>query len=156
MPAFGNTLNFDNLFVSGIQHPILIGCASRHFLEPAAEMLRVGESQFVGDFADGFRGVEHPFFRHVEHLLLDVFQGGHSGLLLDEIAEIVGGKAKRIGALLNRGHPLCCGLARCEIVIQQVLEAGQDIVVGIFAGDELAVVETDAVVEQQFDVVGNQ
>ena len=144
------------VFVSGIQHPILIGRASCHFLEPSAEMLRVGKSQFVGYFADGLRGVEHPFFRHLEHLLLDVFQGGHSGLLLDEVAEIVGGKAKRFGALLYRRHPLCCGLARCEIVVQQILEAGQDVVVGIFAGDELTVVETDAVVEQQFDVVGNQ
>lgn len=43
------------------------------------------------------------------------------------------------------------GLVRCEVVIEQFLEMGQNVLVGFLAGDELAVVETGAVIQEQFD-----
>ena len=43
-----------------------------------------------------------------------------------------------------------------EIRIQQGLEAGKDVAVQVLAGDELAVVEAFAIVEQQLDVVGDK
>lgn len=97
-----------------IHCPVFVRRAPCHLLEPAVEMQGIGKSQFVGYLADGFRGVESPFFRHVKHLLPDVFQSGHSGLLLHEVAEIVSQEVKRVGTVLHRRHPSFGGPARCE------------------------------------------
>lgn len=43
------------------------------------------------------------------------------------------------------------GFIRNEIVIQQGFERTERILVLFFAGNELSVIETDAIVEQQFD-----
>ena len=43
------------------------------------------------------------------------------------------------------------GLIRREIVVQQSFERTERILVLFFAGNELSVIETDAIVEQQLD-----
>lgn len=118
-------------------------------------MLRIRESQFVGYFADGLPGVEYTLFGYIQHFLLDMLQCRHPGFFLHQVAEIIGRQAELIGALLHSRHSVFSRFVRCKIFVQQILETGQDIVVGILAGNELAVVKADAVIEQQFDIVGN-
>lgn len=43
-----------------------------------------------------------------------------------------------------------------EITVHDILELGKDVFVYIFTGDELAVIKTDAVIEQKLDVGDNQ
>lgn len=68
--------------VKSVRGSVFIRRASCHFLEPAAEMLRIREPQFTGYFADGFLRVEYALFGCVQHFLLDMLQRGHSGLFL--------------------------------------------------------------------------
>ena len=119
-------------------------------------MLRVLEAQFVGNLANGLPRVEHTFFRHFQGLLLDMLQGGFTRFLFQQVAQIVGREAELVGAVLHGGQSFRSGFAGMEIRIQQGLEASKDVAVQILAGDELAVVEAFAIVEQQLDVVGDE
>ena len=73
---------------------------------------------------------------------------GHARLLFDQIAEIVGGQMQLLGAVRDCRRAEFRGAVRSEIAVQQRFEGGQRILVLLFAGDELPVVEADAVVEQ--------
>ena len=43
-----------------------------------------------------------------------------------------------------------------EIVVQQGFKTGKDVAIQVLAGDELAVVETDAVIQQKLDIVHDE
>ena len=75
---------------------------------------------------------------------------------LQQVAQVIGRQAKFVGAILNGRDSFRSGLSGTEIAVQQGFEAGKDIAVQVFAGDELAVVKTDAVIEQQLHVVRDQ
>lgn len=56
---------------------------------------------------------------------------------------------------IHRRQSQILDIFRLEIIVQQVFKFEQDIGVAIFAGNELSVVKTNTVIEQQFDVVGH-
>lgn len=72
--------------------------------EQPAEMLRVFESEVVGDLAYGFRSVEDALFGDIDQLGLNIFLGGSAGLLSDQVTEVVGGKVELAGTVANRGE----------------------------------------------------
>ena len=119
-------------------------------------MLRVLETKFVGNLADGLPRVEYALFCHIQGLLLNMLQGGFTRFLFQQVAQIVGREAESVGTILHGGQSFRGRFAGMEIRIQQGLEAGKDVAVQVLAGDELAVVEAFAIVEQQFDVVGDE
>ena len=87
-------------------------------------MMRILESDFVGNLAHGLIRACQQILDTVNDGKVDVFNGGLAGFLLHKVAEIVGG--------------------------HQFLETSEDIAVDGLAGGKLAVVETEAVVEQDF------
>ena len=88
--------------------------------------------------------------------MLDVFPGRFAGFALDEVAEIVGRQAQLAGTVFHRRQPLVQGVVRREVGVEQLLETGQNIAVGLLPGDELPLVETQAIVQQQFDLGDQQ
>ena len=78
----------EGFFVS-VCGPVFVGRTPHHLLEQTREVLRVAESQRVGDFADRASGVEDAFLGDVDHLELDILLRRFPGLLLHQIAEIV-------------------------------------------------------------------
>ena len=75
-----------------------------------------------------------------------------AGRLFDDIAEVVGRHAEFVGAILHGGQAEGQLEFVLEIVAEQAVEADEDVGVLYLPGDELAVVETLAEVERQFDV----
>ena len=73
-------------------------------------------------------------------------------MALHQIAEVVGRQVQLVGKPRYGRKPRLCHFRRIEIANQQLLETLQYIVVDFFTGHELTVVETGAVIEQQFDV----
>lgn len=82
-----------------------------------------------------------------------MLDGRHSCFLFYQIAEVIGGKAEFVGTILHCRDAFCQGQARLVIIIKQRLEACKQVAVRVFAGNELAVIEADATVEEQFDGV---
>ena len=101
--------------------------------EEADEMLRILESQFAGHLPDRLVRVEQALFRRVDHLQLDILLRRFSGLLFDQIAEIVGRKAYLVGEIAHRRQSLPRGDALREVIVQQSFETGQRIEVQVFA-----------------------
>ena len=62
-------------------------------------MLGVLETQFVGNFADGFTGVEHLFFRYIHELHLDMLLCRPACFFFDQVAEIVGRQMQSVGTI---------------------------------------------------------
>ena len=81
-------------------------------------MLRILEPQFVSNLTDRFRSIEHMFLCRFQCLLLDMFQGGHARLFLQQIAQVVGRKAKFVSAVLHGGQSFRDRFAGMEILIQ--------------------------------------
>ena len=78
-------------------HPIFVWRAPCHLLEQSAQVVRILESHFVGDFADGLVGFQQAVFYSVDDGKVDVFYGGFASLFFHKVAEIVGGKVKLVG-----------------------------------------------------------
>ena len=110
-------------------------------------MLRVLESQFVGDLPDRLVRIVQSLLRRVDHLQLDILLRRLSRLLFQQIAEIVGRQADFVGEIAHRRQPLFRRGAGGEVIVQQLFEAGQHVEVELFARDELPLVKTHAVVE---------
>lgn len=100
----------EGFFVS-VCGPVFVGRTPHHLLEQTREVLRVAESQRVGDFADRASGVEDAFLGDVDHLELDVLLGRFPGLLLHQVAEIVRRQVQLLGAPTAR-RPARGGLLR--------------------------------------------
>lgn len=118
-------------------------------------MLRVREAQGIGNLAYRFACAEQPLLGHIHHLHLNVFQCRHTCLLPQQVAQVIWRQTELVGTILHRRLPLASLWGGIPIV-EQLLEAGEYVAVYIFAGYELAVIETHAMVEQQFDIVDNQ
>ena len=92
----------------------------------------------------------------VDYLELYVFLGRFSRFLLYQVAEIAWRKARLVGKIAYRGQPLPLRAAAAEIVVQLVLELMQHVAVHLAARAELAVVEAQAIFEEQFYVRAKQ
>ena len=88
----------------------------------------------------------------VDNLELYVFLGRFSRFLLYQVAEIAWRQARLVGKIAYRGQPLPLRAAAAEIVVQFVLELMQHVAVHLASRAELAVVEAQAVFEEQFYV----
>ena len=128
-------------------HSIFVGSTSHLLLEPPGEMLRILEAKLVGYLTNGFSCVENPFFGCFQGLLLDMLQGGQACFFSQQVTQVIGRKAELVGTCLHGRQSFRGRFAGTEIVVQQGFEAGEDVTVQIFPGDELSVVETDAIVE---------
>ena len=131
---------------------VLVGGVADVFLEDAVEMLGILETEVVGDLADGFRCAEEHFFGEVNDFVLDVLLGGFAGLFLDKVAEVVGREENLVGKVFDGRKPFSLGVVVLEIIVEEVLKFCQHILVGSFAGGELAFIEAHAVVQEQLDV----
>ena len=113
-------------------------------------MLGIFEAEAVGDLGDGFP-CRQPVFGKLDDEPTDVAARRVPGGLFNDIAEVVGRHAELVGAILHGGQAE--GQLELVLVItpQQAVEADEDVGVFYLAGDELAVVESLAEVERQFD-----
>ena len=114
-------------------------------------MLGIFEAEAVGHLRDGFSGGKTVLGK-LDDELADVAACRVAGGFLDDIAEVIGGHAKLVGAVLHGGQAECQLEPVLEIVAEQAVEADEDVGVLNLAGDKLAVVETLAEVECQFDI----
>lgn len=76
---------------------VIVGAAPYHFLEGTAEILGILVPEIICNLADGARKIEKLLFRHIHGLLHQVFLGGPSRLLLDQIPEIIGRQMQFVG-----------------------------------------------------------
>ena len=99
--------------------------------------VRFYDRQFVGDFADRPAAFGQQLFGAVDGGQLNVLLCRFSGLLLDQIAEIVGRQVQPVGAPRHRRQTQRLRLVRREIVPQQLFETGQQVLIHVFARNEL-------------------
>ena len=109
--------------------------------------MRILEADFVSNFAHGLVRACQQILDAVDNGKVDVFDGGLARFLLDEVAEIVGGKMELVCTPSHGGQTDLFRLAGIKIAGHQFFEASEDIAVDSFAGGKLAVVKTEAVVE---------
>lgn len=138
-----------------LPYPILIRRHTHCLLERAAEILRILIAEAVGYLADALAGLREQLLGHIHRPLLDVFLRRAAGLLLYQVAEVVGREMQLVGTPCHGGRAEALGIVRHEIAVEQRLEACEDILVRPLARDELAVVEAVAVVEEQLDGRGD-
>ena len=138
------------------RHAVLAGSHAYLLLEQAGEVLRILEAEAVGYLAERQGVVEDVLLRQADDLALDVALGGLSRLALDEVAEIAGREVGLVGKVGHAGQAVALGVAADEVVAQMALEAGEDVAVHPFAGDELALVVAHAVVEQHADGIDDE
>lgn len=136
--------------------PVFARSIAYVLLEHAVEVLRILVSQLIGNLADCLPASYNHFFGQVDDFVLDIFLRRLSGFLLHQISEIVGGEEHFVCEVFHGRQSFGLRFVALEIVVYQCFEFHQDIFVGCRAGDELAFVETHAVVQQQFDVACNQ
>ena len=118
-------------------------------------MMRILESDLIGYLAHGLVRACQQVLDTVDDSEVDVFDGGLACLFLDKVAEIVGGEVELVGTPRHGGQTDLLGLVGIEVAGHQFLETGEDITVDGFTGGKLAVVEAEAMVEQDFDVGGD-
>ena len=119
-------------------------------------MLRVLETELVGYFADSELSGCQFGLGAVYQVLVDVVEGGDARLLAHQVAEVVGRQVYLVGQLLHSGQSLALWAARGEIVGEHGFKAGEDVMVLVLAGDELAVVEARGIVEQHLDSIDDE
>ena len=112
---------------TSLSFSVFLWCHSRKFLEEAGEVLRILETEMVGNLRDALRRVEEQLFAQLEDMLLDVILRRHSRLLADEIAEIAGGETGLASEVGHRGQAATHGQALLEIVFDVALKSREDI-----------------------------
>ena len=128
--------------------PVFARSIAYVLLEHAVEVLRILVSQLIGNLADRLPASYNHFFGQVDDFVL-VYSCASSGFLLHQISEIVGGEEHFVCEVFSReGSPFGLRFVALEIVVYQCFKFHQDVFVGCRAGDELAFVETHAVVQQ--------
>lgn len=75
---------------------------------------------------------------------------------LHEVAEVVGREETLLGEIFHRRQPFLQGPVVFEVVVEQPFKLVEHIEIGRLAGDELPLVETHTIVEQQFDVAADE
>lgn len=110
------------------------------------------KSQFVSNLADGLLRVEYQVFGNLRDFELDVFLCRLARLLFNQVAEIVGRQAEIRGTVFYSRQTVLLSLPFCEIVVEQPFKTGENVLVGIGAGDKLPFVEAQAIIQQCLDV----
>ena len=101
-----------------VHHPVLIrGLTDNPFKQPR-EMLRIFESEFVGNLADRLARVEHPFLGQVDQLHLDMFLCRPARLFFNQVTEIVGGQEHFVRKVFYGRQSVCLQFVTLEIVIE--------------------------------------
>ena len=118
-------------------------------------MLGVLKAQFLAHLADAEFLIGEQLFGGAQQPVVDEVAGSASGLGLDQFAEVFGRVAALVGEVCHRGQSLPSCLVG-YIAVQQVSKLLHHGMVDFLAGDKLAVVEAQTVVEQQFDVAHYQ
>lgn len=140
---------------SSLPYPILFRRHAHCLLKRAAEILRILIAEAVGYLADALAGLREQLLGHIHSLLLDIFLRRAAGLLLYQVAKVVGREMQLVGTPCHGGRAEALGIVRHEIAVEQRLEACEDVLVRPLARDELTVVEAVAVVEEQLDGRGD-
>lgn len=73
-----------------------------------------------------------------------------------QITEIIGGKTQLVSAILYRRNTFTRWQGRMIVIIEQQFKTRQQIVVGIFPCNELAVIKADAAVKEKLHGINNQ
>ena len=131
---------------------VFVGCHAGQPFEHPAQVLRMLESELVGDLAHRLAGREQQLFHPIDQPILDVFRRGFAGQLPDQVAEIVGRQTNFVGKIPDRRESFVLRCIGVEVSVQQLFETGDYVVVHLAACRELAIVEAHAVVEQHADV----
>gem|GEM_PF-5413788 len=61
-----------------------------------------------------------------------------------------------IGTILNRRKPYDLRFLRLKIIVQQILEASQNIFIHMAASNKLSVIKPNAIIQEQFYIIYNQ
>ena len=85
-----------------------------------------------------------------------MLQGGHAGFPPQQVAQVVGRKTELVGTVLYSRQAFGSQSIGMEIVVQQGFKTGKYVAIQILAGDELAVVEADAVIQQKLDIIHDE
>lgn len=141
---------------SGQCPAVFAGRVSHVFLEQAVEVLGVLEAQFVGYLTDRLVRAGYHLFGEVDDFVLYVFLGRLTRLFLDEVAEVVGREADLVGKIADGGQAVFLRQMVQKVAVQQVFKLVEDVLVDGRAGVELAFVEAQAVVQQEFDVAHDE
>ena len=96
------------------------------FLKLAGEVLGIFEAEAFGGFGDGFAG-EQERLRALHDETADVGDGRLARQFANQVAEIVGGQEKLLGAVLDRGQAQRALDAVVVVMLKQVLEARQQV-----------------------------
>ena len=78
-------------------HPILIWCTSSHLFEQPAQVMRILESHFVGNFADGLVRFQQAVFHPADDSEMNVFDSRLARLFLYKVTKVIGGEVKLVG-----------------------------------------------------------
>lgn len=108
---------------------ILIRRHAHCLLERAAEILRILIAEAVGYLADALAGLREQLLGHIHRPLLDVFLRRAAGLLLYQVAEVVGREMQLVGTPCHGGRVEALVIVRHEIAVEQRLETFKDVLV---------------------------
>ena len=111
-------------------------------------MVWVLKPDFVSYFAYSLVRACQQILDAVDDGKVNVLNGRFARLLLHKVTKVIGGEVKLVGTPGNGRQPKFFRFSRVEVTAQQGFEAGEDIRINGFAGSELAVLETEAMVEQ--------
>ena len=104
----------------------LRGCHPEIFLELAGEVLGIFEAEAFGGFGDG-RATEQERLGALHNEAADMGCGRLACQFADEVTEIVGGQEEFLGAVLDRRQSQRALNAVVVVMLQQVLEARQQV-----------------------------
>ena len=133
---------------------IIRRCHSCLLFEHPAEMLWIFEAQSVCYPCNAFTCGKFVFCQ-LYYVLADIIACSITRCLFYHIPEIIRRHAKFVGAILHRRQAMCLLHVPVKVIVQQTVEFHQHIRIIEFPGDELAVIETLAEVQDQLDIAHN-
>lgn len=119
-------------------------------------MLWILEPQAISNFTDRKTGIENTVFRYSDQLSLYIFLCRISGLFFNQVTKIIRRQMQGIGTILNRRKPYDLRFLRLKIIVQQILEASQNIFIHMAASNKLPVIKPNAIIQEQFYIIYNQ
>ena len=96
------------------------------FLELASEVLRIFEAEALGGFGDGGT-LKQERLRALHDEATDVGSGGLACEFADQVAEVVGGQKKFLGAIFHCWQAQRALGAVVVVMLQEVLETRQQV-----------------------------
>lgn len=107
------------------------------------------EAEGVGYFAYAEGGGGEDFFGFVDQLLVDMLLRAESGEGAEHIAQVIGCHVQAVCKICNGGEALGEGFFFVEIFIEQLFELLKELIVDCFSGNELTLVKSLGVGEEQ-------